>query len=75
MSLDGTKSSIAVLYRGETVADDVQNALGAGPNLVSFNASTGASYVDIPADDDNINRLVYEVRHDNPPHSPIYIMN
>lgn len=53
-------SSIEVLYRGEQVDDSVNSAIGAGPNLVSFDAETGESFVDIPVDDDNINRLVYE---------------
>ena len=51
----GAASTIEVLHRGEPVADSVQTAIGAGPNLVSFDASTGLSYVDIPSDDDNIN--------------------
>mmetsp|Transcript_2879 Transcript_2879/g.6065 ORF Transcript_2879/g.6065 Transcript_2879/m.6065 type:complete len:327 (-) Transcript_2879:155-1135(-) len=46
---------IEVLQRGEQGSADIVYGLGAGPNLVSFNASTGESYVDIPADDDNIN--------------------
>jgi len=45
---------------GETVGPDVLNAFAAGPNLVSYDVSTGQSYVDIPEDDDNINRFVYE---------------
>ena len=53
----GTFSTIEVLHRGEQVADAVQTAIGAGPNLVSFDASQGSSYVDIPSDDDNINIL------------------
>lgn len=60
LKLNGTDSYIDVLYRGETVDESVLNAIGAGPNLVSFNAETGESYIDIPADDDNINRFVYE---------------
>lgn len=58
--LDGEASDIEVLYRGETVDSSVMNAIAAGPNLVSFNKETGESYVDIPSDDDNINRFVYE---------------
>ena len=53
----GSASTIEVLHRGEPVADSIQTAIGAGPNLVSFDASTGTSYVDIPSDDDNINIL------------------
>lgn len=53
----GAASTIEVLHRGEPVADSIQSAIGAGPNLVSFDASTGTSYVDIPSDDDNINIL------------------
>lgn len=33
------------------------NAIGAGPNLVSYNTTSAESYIDIPADDDNINIL------------------
>lgn len=58
LALGGIKSTIEVLYRGETVDDSVANAIGAGPNLVSFDASTMQSYIDIPEDDDNIN--IYE---------------
>ena len=36
------------------------NLVMVGPNLVSYDEATGTSYVDIPEDDDNINRLVYE---------------
>lgn len=57
LKIDGQKSNIDVLYRGETVDASVQNAIAAGPNLVSFNATTGESYVDIPKDDDNVNIL------------------
>lgn len=32
----------------------VQYAIGAGPNLVSLNVSTGGSYVDIEGDNVNI---------------------
>ena len=53
----GAASTIEVLHRGDPVADSVQTAIGAGPNLVSIDASTGSSYVDIPSDDDNINIL------------------
>lgn len=60
LKIDGTNTGIEVLHRGETVSADVENAFAAGPNLVSYDATTGKSYVDIPDDDDNINRLVYE---------------
>jgi exopolysaccharide biosynthesis protein len=60
ISLDGQNSNIEVLNRGDQVNDNIQNALGAGPNLVSFNTTSGKSFTDIPSDDDNINRLVYE---------------
>ena len=60
LKIDGTASDIDVLYRGETVDDSVMHAIGAGPNLLSYDISTGTSYVDIPDDDDNINRFVYE---------------
>lgn len=58
LKLDGSSSWIDVLSRGQTVDDSVYNAIAAGPNLVSYNESTGYSYVDIPSDDDNIN--IYE---------------
>ena len=60
LKLEQLNTSIEVLHRGETVEKHVKSAIGAGPNLVSYNAETGVSYVDIPSDDDNINRLVYE---------------
>jgi hypothetical protein len=55
--LDGKNSAIQVLHRGETVERKVQNAIGAGPNLVSYDSTTGQSFIDIPSDDDNINIL------------------
>eukprot|EP01033_Poteriospumella_lacustris_P001047 gene1048-757_t len=57
LAINGEQSTIDVVHRAETVGDDVANALGAGPNLVSFNATSGESFVDIPEDDDNINIL------------------
>lgn len=60
MLLNGDESAIEVLQRGESPAPGVPNALGAGPNLVSWNASAGAAFVDIPKDDDNVNRVVRE---------------
>jgi exopolysaccharide biosynthesis protein len=57
LAIDGEQSTIDVVHRAETVDDSVKNAIAAGPNLVSFNSSTGESYVDIPSDDDNINIL------------------
>lgn len=59
MSFEGEDSNIQVLHRGETVADEVQNAIGAGPNLVSYDPVTKTSFVDIPKDDDNINDIEY----------------
>jgi len=44
----------AKLGRGEQLPSGVQWAIGAGPNLVSVNATTGASYVDIEGDNVNI---------------------
>lgn len=57
---DVTASKIEVMQRGEQPWERVNSAIGAGPNLLSYDASTQTTYVDIPADDDNINRLVYE---------------
>lgn len=55
--IDGEESTVNVAHRGDTVDDTVVNAIAAGPNLVSYNASSGESYIDIPEDDDNINIL------------------
>lgn len=55
LSIDGENTDIDVLHRGETVAENIQNAIGAGPNLVSYDPLTKSSYIDIPADDDNSN--------------------
>jgi exopolysaccharide biosynthesis protein len=61
LGLDGVDSGIQVLYRGENLDPSVvPNAIGAGPNLVSLNFETGESYIDVPKDDDNVNKLVYE---------------
>lgn len=57
LEINGGASRINVVHRGETVDHTVKNAIAAGPNLVSYDATTGESFVDIPADDDNINIL------------------
>lgn len=57
LKLDGNHSSIEVLHRGESVDSSVANAIAAG---VSYDSDTDVGYVDIPVDDDNINRVVYE---------------
>ena len=44
-----------VVQRGEQGPEDIQNGLGAGPNLVSVDRSSWETYIDIPEDDDNIN--------------------
>jgi exopolysaccharide biosynthesis protein len=58
--LDSAVSNIQVLHRGENVDNTVHNAIGAGPNLVSLDLNTGIPYVDVPKDDDNVNKVVYE---------------
>jgi hypothetical protein len=47
--INGTSTKIEKMARGGTVADDVMNAIAAGPNLVTNGA------VDIDKHDDNIN--------------------
>ena len=39
--IDGDQSRIDVLHKGETVPVEDMNAIAAGPNLVSYNATTG----------------------------------
>ena len=56
--LNGTYSYIEILNRGEQVNDSILTAIAAGPNLVSYNATTNAGFVDILKDDDNINIYV-----------------
>lgn len=58
--LDSSSSNVQVLHRGENVDATVHNAIGAGPNLVSLDMETGKPYVDVPKDDDNVNKVVYE---------------
>jgi exopolysaccharide biosynthesis protein len=61
LKLTGSESDIEVLHRGETIQDPtVTNSIAAGPNLVSYDATTGTSFIDIPEDDDNINKFVFE---------------
>lgn len=55
LELDGTSSTIEVMYRGDAAPQNVSNAIGAGPNLVSYDSVSQSSFVDIPSDDDNIN--------------------
>ncbi len=42
------------MSRGELLPSQVENAIAAGPNLVSYAAGFG-SYVNIPEDDYNVN--------------------
>lgn len=42
------------LGRGERLPSSVRWAIGAGPNLVSFNDTTGQSYIDVEGDNVNI---------------------
>eukprot|EP00698_Gefionella_okellyi_P017635 TRINITY_DN5192_c0_g2_i1.p1 TRINITY_DN5192_c0_g2~~TRINITY_DN5192_c0_g2_i1.p1 ORF type:complete len:336 (+),score=43.44 TRINITY_DN5192_c0_g2_i1:644-1651(+) len=55
--LNGTRSTIDVMSRAEPAPPGVENALAAGPNLVSTDSDTGQSYVNIPLDDLNVNIL------------------
>jgi len=48
---------VQTLTRGQQAAAGVEAALAAGPNLVSFDASTGQARIDIPDGEDNINRF------------------
>jgi len=47
---DHSTWNIQVLPRAGDVPESVSSAIGAGPNLVSYNQTTGETYVDIPAD-------------------------
>mmetsp|Transcript_31533 Transcript_31533/g.43278 ORF Transcript_31533/g.43278 Transcript_31533/m.43278 type:complete len:336 (-) Transcript_31533:214-1221(-) len=57
LELDGTLSTIEVMNRGDAAPQTVSNAIGAGPNLVSYDSASQSSFIDIPSDDDNINIL------------------
>ncbi len=57
LSINGIDTTIDVVQRAGKVSDSIPNAIGAGPKLVSYNSTTGESYLDIPSDDDNINIL------------------
>lgn len=50
---NGTKSKIRIMERGGTFNNEVQNAIAAGPNLVSFDGQK--PFFNIPYDDVNIN--------------------
>jgi hypothetical protein len=57
LTIDGVNSRFDVLTRGAEPPEGLaKDAVGAGPNLVSANAS--GSYVDIPSDDDNIGNIL-----------------
>lgn len=59
LTIDGAASRIDVLHRGAVPPAGVaRDSISAGPNLVSVNASTGRSFVDIPADDDNVGNIL-----------------
>jgi len=55
--MNGTATMLQRLPPAGEVANSVQNAICASPNLVSFNWQTRQSYVDIPAGDFNPNIL------------------
>ena len=52
--IDGPRSDIVIQGRGDPAPAGAMNAIGAGPNLVSYDETIGA-YVNIPADDHNVN--------------------
>ena len=54
--LNGTSTNIIVQHMHDRPPAGVFNAIAAGPNLVSV-FPNGTTYVDIPADDQNLNRL------------------
>jgi len=57
LSINGTSSRVDVLHRGDAPpAGLALDAISAGPNLVTTNAS--GSFVDIPADDDNVGNIL-----------------
>jgi exopolysaccharide biosynthesis protein len=61
LTINGEYSNITVLDKGAFVDPNiVHNAISAGPNLVSYDETTGSAFIDIPADDENVNRIVYE---------------
>lgn len=71
--INGTNSRVNILPRAGRLPQNVQDAIGAGPNLVSYDASTNAPFVNIPYWDFNVNiwehaantavGLVQNVRH------------
>ena len=58
LTINASHSRIDVLHRGDPPLFGLAyDAIGSGPNLVSTNAS-GATYVDIPKDDDDIGNIL-----------------
>jgi hypothetical protein len=57
--LNGTSSFIVVQEQGAGPLLGVTDCISAGPNLVSFNATSAESYVDVPVDDENLNIFEY----------------
>ena len=51
--INGTASYVEIMSKAGKLPPQVQNAIAAGPNLVSFDGS--ASYINIPRNDENIN--------------------
>ena len=57
LTLNGTSSNVAVLHRGALPpAGLTLDSISAGPNLVTSNSS--GSFIDIPADDDNLGNIL-----------------
>lgn len=55
--VNGTESYVSIMRRAERAPPGTRDAIAAGPNLVSYDAATGAPVFDIPADDHNVNIL------------------
>ena len=57
LSINGSSTHIDVLHRGDAPpAGTLLDALSAGPNLVTSNAS--GTFIDIPSDDENIGNIL-----------------
>lgn len=54
--LNGTSSYIINMNKAGKLPSSVQNAIGSGPNLVSWSSSSNSTYANVPSDDENVNK-------------------
>lgn len=61
LNMKSLQTNITILNKGQIIdPNQFENVITAGPNLISYNKTSHKSYIDIPMNDENVNRVVYE---------------